>query len=72
MATITATPASKISGGSFLIEDRHPDEIFTPEEFTDQQKLIAQTAEEFALNEIAPSIEKMEHKDFSVTLELVK
>ncbi|HKU51132.1 MAG TPA: acyl-CoA dehydrogenase family protein, partial [Nitrospira sp.] len=72
MATITATPASKISGGSFLIEDRHPDEIFTPEEFTDQQKLIAQTAEEFALNEIAPSIEKMEHKDFSVTRELVK
>jgi alkylation response protein AidB-like acyl-CoA dehydrogenase len=72
MGTMTATPASKINGGSFLIEDRQPEEIFTPEEFTDQQKLIAQTAEEFALNEIASSIERMEHKDFTVTRDLVK
>ena len=72
MATFTAAPAIRISGGSFLIEDRAPDEVFTPEDFTDQHRLIAQTAEEFANKEIVPCAEKMEHKDFSVTRELVK
>ncbi len=72
MATLTAPSATKISGGSFLIEDRTPDEIFTPEDFTEQHLLIAQTAEEFANKEIVPNVEKMEHKDFAVSRELVR
>jgi len=71
MAT-TAIPKTKISGGSFLLETRRPDEVFTPEDFTEQHRLIAQTAEEFATNEIVPNIEKIEHKDFSVTRDLLK
>src|SRR2546422_1476116 len=70
--TTTATRSTKISGGSFLLEQRSPDEVFTPEDFTEQHQLIGQTAEEFAVNEIVPNIEKMEHKDFSVTCELLK
>ena len=72
MATLSAIPATKIPGGSFLIEERRPEDVFTPEDFTEQHLLIAQTAEEFANKEIVPNIEKMEHKDFSVTRELVK
>jgi alkylation response protein AidB-like acyl-CoA dehydrogenase len=72
MATTTAVPQTKISGGSFLLEDRKPDEVFTPEDFTEQHLLIGQTAEEFAVNEIVPNIEKMEHKDFSITRDLLK
>ena len=72
MATITAVPPSKISGGSFLIEEHAPNEIFTPEDFTEQHLLIAQTAEEFATKEIVPNIEKMEHKDFGLTRDLVR
>ena len=71
MAT-TAIPQTKISGGSFLLEERKPDEVFTPEDFTEQHILIGQTAEEFAVNEIVPNIEKMEHKDFSITRDLLK
>src|ERR1700693_1384036 len=71
MAT-TAVPQTRISGGSFLLEERKPDEVFTPEDFTEQHLLIAQTAEEFAVNEIVPNIEKMEHKDFSITRALLK
>ena len=48
MATLTAVPASKIRGGSFLIEERTPEEVFTPEDFSERHQLIAQTAEEFA------------------------
>ncbi len=72
MATVSAVPKSKISGGSFLLEERRPDEVFTPEDFTEQHQLIGQTAEEFALNEIVPNIEKIEHKDFSITRDLLK
>ena len=72
MATITATPAARIAGGSFLIEERKPRDVFTPEDFTDQHQLIAQTAEEFANKEIVPNIEKMEHKDFAISRELVR
>src|ERR1700757_2667397 len=72
MATTTAIPATKIRGGSFLIEERTPEEVFTPEDFSEQHQLIAQTAEEFANKEIVPNIEKMEEKDFAVTRDLVR
>jgi alkylation response protein AidB-like acyl-CoA dehydrogenase len=73
MATpTTAVPQARISGGSFLLEERKPTDVFTPEDFTEQHLLIGQTAEEFAVNEIVPNIEKMEHKDFSITRELLK
>ncbi|MGA8438187.1 MAG: acyl-CoA dehydrogenase family protein [Candidatus Sulfotelmatobacter sp.] len=72
MATTTSIPSSKISGGSFLLETRRPEEIFTPEDFTEQHQLIGQTTEEFAVNEILPNSEKIEHKDFSVSRELLK
>ena len=71
MAT-TAAPKLTAPGGSFLLESRHPHDVFTPEDFSEQHALIAQTAEEFAQNEIIPNIEKMEHKDFSVSRGLLK
>src|SRR5579864_7810972 len=72
MATTTSAPGASISGGSFLLDTRSPDDVFTPEDFSEQHVLIGQTAEEFAQKEIVPNIEKMEHKDFSVTRDLLK
>jgi len=72
MGTTTAAPTLAIRGGSFLLETRRPEDVFTPEDFNEQQVLIAQTAEEFAQKEIIPNIEKMEHKDYSITRELLK
>ena len=72
MATLTAASLTKISGGSFLIEVRKPEDVFTPEDFTEQHLLIAQTAEEFANKEIVPNIEKMERKEFSINRQLLK
>src|SRR6201982_1040477 len=71
MAT-TAIPKTKISGGSFLLEDRQTSEVFTPEDFSEQHQLIGQTTEEFAVNEILPNVEKIEHKEFQVTRDLLK
>src|SRR5207248_32847 len=72
MATATVIPKTKIQGGSWLLEERCVEDIFTPEDFSEQHKLIAQTAEEFAQKEIIPNIEKMEHKDWGVVRELLR
>jgi alkylation response protein AidB-like acyl-CoA dehydrogenase len=72
MATTVSVPTTKISGGSFLLEERRTEEVFTPEDFTEQHRMIGQTTEEFAINEILPNAEKMEHKDFSVSRGLLK
>ena len=68
----TVAPKTRITGCSFLIEDRQPSEIFTPEDFSEQHRLIAQTADDFCNNEIVPNAEKMEHKDYSVSRDLLK
>src|ERR1700676_3618531 len=71
MAT-TAIPKTKILGGSFLLEERQPSEVFTPEDFSEQQQMIGQTTEEFAVKEILPQAEKIEHKEFSISRDLLK
>ncbi len=70
--TASATPKKKIAGGSFLLEEGKIDEVFTPEDFSEQHQLIAQTAEDFALNEIVPAEDKIEAKDWALSRELLK
>ncbi len=70
MATQTTVQA-KVKGGSFLIEERRPEEIFTPEDFSDEHRQIAQTTDEFFYNEVQPHLEKLEHKDFVLVRELL-
>ena len=43
MATTTAVPKTKISGGSFLLEERQTADVFTPEDFSEQHQMIGQT-----------------------------
>jgi butyryl-CoA dehydrogenase len=71
MAT-TAIPKTRILGGSFLLEERPTADVFTREDFSEQQQMIGQTTEEFAINEILPQADKMEQKDFSISRALLK
>ncbi|HZG18187.1 MAG TPA: acyl-CoA dehydrogenase family protein, partial [Candidatus Bathyarchaeia archaeon] len=48
------------------------DEVFTPEEYTDEQKMIAKTAEEFVVNEVVPNLEAIEHHNFDISVRLLK
>jgi alkylation response protein AidB-like acyl-CoA dehydrogenase len=72
MATATAVPKTKIGGGSWLLEDRSPEDIFTPEDFSEEHQQIAQTTEEFAIKEIVANNDKIEHKEWAVTRELLR
>jgi alkylation response protein AidB-like acyl-CoA dehydrogenase len=59
-------------GGSFLIEDTDPNGIFTPEDFSDEQKMFARTAEDFVFGEVIPAIEKTEAQEDGAMVALLK
>ncbi|HEY0727707.1 MAG TPA: acyl-CoA dehydrogenase family protein, partial [Pyrinomonadaceae bacterium] len=61
-----------IKGGSFLIEERTPEEIFTPEDFTEEHRMIADTTRQFVDNEVMPHIDKLEKHDWDLARELVR
>ncbi|MGX6445396.1 acyl-CoA dehydrogenase family protein [Neobacillus sp. K501] len=59
-------------GGSFLIEDISFEDLFTPEDFTEEHLMIAQTAEEFIEKEVVPQLEHLENHEFDRTVKLLK
>jgi len=60
-----------IQGGSFLLEDHDAQEVFTPEDISDEHRMIAQTAREFTEKEVLPLDEQIESKDYKLTRELL-
>ena len=60
-----------IKGGAFLIEERTPEEIFTPEDFTEEHRMIADTTRQFIDNEVVPRIDELEKHDWKLARELV-
>ncbi len=61
-----------IKGGAFLIESISPEKIFTPEEFSEEQRLIAQAATEFVTGEVQPVMEEIEAQKEGLLPSLVK
>lgn len=61
-----------IKGGSFLIEDVSYDRVFTPEDYTDEQKMIAKMTEDFVTNEVLPQVEHIENHEFDRSVKLLK
>ncbi len=72
MSTPTAAVGRRLSGGSFLIEDIGPHDIFTPEDLSDIQRQIERTTMEFAEKEVLPQIAAIEAKNFDVTRGLLR
>jgi len=64
--------AEIIKGGQFLVEDGKTDETFIPEEFTQEHKLIAKTAQDFMEKEILPYDNEIEKKNLDLLKKLLK
>jgi alkylation response protein AidB-like acyl-CoA dehydrogenase len=60
-----------VKGGAFLIEERTPEEIFTPEDFTEEHRMIAETTRQFVDNEVSPRIAELEKHDWKLSRELI-
>jgi len=63
---------SFIKGGSFILEDFTYDQVFTPEDFTDEHKMIAKTTEDFVVNDVVPHIDELENHQFDISVKLLR
>ncbi len=59
-------------GGEFLIVDALPEEVFTPEDFTKDQRLVAQSAEEFGTKELLAKRDEVEKLDYDLLKGMLK
>jgi alkylation response protein AidB-like acyl-CoA dehydrogenase len=59
-------------GGSFLVEETSGEDVFTPEDFSEEQTMIREMTEQFVEDEVLPQVEKIEHKDWDVTVGLLR
>lgn len=60
-----------LKGGAFLIEEQSHSDVFTPEDFTEEHRMIGDTTKDFVDNEVSPQIEAMENHAWEVARQLV-
>src|SRR3954471_13993019 len=68
----TTTDTAILRGGEFLLQASDASSVFTPEQLTEEHRLIGRTAQEFVDNEILPLLDRLEEKDWNLARELVK
>ena len=71
MATAAVT-LPKTKGGAFLVEERTPQEIFTPEDITEEHRAIARTADEFWNKEVVPQLDEIVHGNHDAAVQVLK
>ncbi len=59
-------------GGSFLTEETPAQDVFTPEDLSEEHTMIRDMTEQFVEEEVLPQVDKIEHKDWNVTVQLLR
>ncbi|WP_246333807.1 acyl-CoA dehydrogenase family protein [Thermoactinomyces mirandus] len=62
----------KVKSGAFLLEQTEPSAVFTPEEFTDEQKMMAKMTEDFVKDQVWPVLPEIEEHQFEHTVRLLR
>jgi alkylation response protein AidB-like acyl-CoA dehydrogenase len=62
----------RIAGGQFLTHSVAPDDVFTREDLSDEQRLFGRTAAEFMRNEVVPNESRIYAHDWDLTRELLR
>src|SRR5674476_1007658 len=61
-----------LKSGEFLVNEIDPKDIFIPEEFDEEQKMIAQTCNDFLQAEVYPNLEQVEKSDRELMKNILK
>ena len=64
--------AKLFKGAEYLISRVTSDDVFTPEDFTDEQRQIGETTDQFVLNEVVPHREEIENHNFGIVVDLMR
>jgi alkylation response protein AidB-like acyl-CoA dehydrogenase len=59
-------------GGGFLIDDGAADDVFTPGDFSEEQKMIRDMTGQFVEEEVLPRVDEIEDKRWDVTIQLLR
>ncbi|GGB73583.1 acyl-CoA dehydrogenase [Flavobacterium suaedae] len=59
-------------GGQFLVKETKSENIFTPEDFSEEQKMMRDSVKEFVDRELWPNKERFEKKDYAFTEETMR
>ncbi len=62
----------RVKGGGFLLESQTAEDVFTPEDLTEEHKMIGKTTEDFVKNKVLPEIEYIENHEFDRSVRLLK
>ena len=68
----TTAPVPIRQGGAWLLGQTPADRIFSPERCTDEHRLMAQTTQEFVVQEVLPELERMEQEDWDRARHLLR
>jgi alkylation response protein AidB-like acyl-CoA dehydrogenase len=63
----------ELRGGGFLLAESEPGQVFTPEDFSEEQRMIADMTEQFVRREVLPHDEEIEYRqNWSLTVQLLR
>ncbi len=69
---MVASQKEVFRGGSFLISETRPEQVFSPEDFTEEHRMIAQTTAEYIEKEVIPHSARIEEKDYELQRQLLQ
>ncbi|OAD92620.1 acyl-CoA dehydrogenase [Aequorivita soesokkakensis] len=72
METQNKNNSELLRGGQFLVKETKAEDVFTPEDFSEEQKMMRDSVKEFVDREIWPNKERFEHKDYALTEEIMR
>ena len=78
MSTNTTETKTVLKGGEFLIKESTYADVFTKDELTEEQKMFAQTAQDFISTRVHPNLQKIDkqikqchnYKNISINIKL--
>ncbi len=72
MENVTDKKAATIKGGEFLIKETTPQDVFTPAEFSEEHRMMAQTCLDFVHDEVYPLLDRLDNHEEGLMENLMK
>jgi alkylation response protein AidB-like acyl-CoA dehydrogenase len=72
MTTLTDIPRKTTKGAAFLIEESRPQDIFTPEDLTEEHLAVAHMVDDFWANEVEPNLPAIREKKPGVAMAVLR
>ncbi|GGK84322.1 acyl-CoA dehydrogenase family protein [Rufibacter glacialis] len=66
------TASRTLKGGEFIIKETNAADIFIPEDFSEEQRMMAETAQQFVQTEVQPLVERLDNHEEGLMEDLMK